>query len=193
MIKLFIVHKHNYKQIVSTLVWTPVQARAEQENRATGTETKTACSAVLPQSYNHRPGSGNGFGKRWRMPVRERRSVDTIRKILQGKYESWDFQDLISLLNSFFGKTARARAEEGSAIKLALAPYMSKDGSLRKAKKAEKRYKKRAAAAVVEIYVIILSANEMLYKAMSNSELRVLMQQTVGYALKNLNFVSQKE
>ena len=56
-------------------MWTTgatVQARAEQENRATGTETKTACSAVLPRNYNHRPESGNGFGKRWRMPVRER-------------------------------------------------------------------------------------------------------------------------
>jgi hypothetical protein len=29
------------KQIVSTLVWTPVQAREEQEKRAKGTETET--------------------------------------------------------------------------------------------------------------------------------------------------------
>ena len=47
-------------------MWTLVQARAEQENRATGTETKTAYSAVLPRNYNHRPGSGSGFGKRCR-------------------------------------------------------------------------------------------------------------------------------
>ena len=53
--------------------------REEQENRATGTETKTACSAVLPRNYNHRLGSGSGFCKRCRRLVRERRREQFMR------------------------------------------------------------------------------------------------------------------
>ena len=71
-------------------MWTTVQARAEQENRATGTETKTACPAVLPQNYNHRPGSGNGFGKRWRMPSKWVQEFERTKKVVV-RVQFWVF------------------------------------------------------------------------------------------------------
>jgi hypothetical protein len=49
------VQKHNYKQIISTLVCTPVQAREEQENRAIGTETETGTQILSTITTGHDP------------------------------------------------------------------------------------------------------------------------------------------